>query len=83
MAAPALGRQTAAIRQECARLGIQSNAKLKMEVLSRIIGRDLGAEDAPGLTRPEADQAQTFLVGMADAHALQAWYSDQPSLEGE
>lgn len=78
---PPLQRQTAAIRTECARLGIQAQAEAKAAALSAIVGRALdGRPPLFGLTRAEADGVLETLQGFTDADALAAFVAGVDAL---
>ena len=81
---PPLQRQTAAIRTECARLGIQAQAEAKAAALSAIVGRALdGRPPLFGLTRAEADGVLETLQGFTDADALAEFVAGVDALPEE
>lgn len=73
-----LTRQSATIRAECARLGIQADPAEKVHYLSAIAARPITA--TADLTRQEADQVIDLLVSMPTRQALEAWASGQETI---
>ncbi len=80
--APILSRQKRELIGECARLGIQSDPRLKLTYFDLILGRPEGKNltSVETLTRVEAEQILHLLTSMPDRAALEAWGAGQNQL---
>lgn len=73
-----LTRQTAAIRAEASRLGIQADIAEKLHYLGMVVDRTL--DQVADLTRQEAEQVIDLLVSMPTREALEAWAAGQETI---